>query len=138
MAVIAASHMPLLESTSEEFLTLATALLLALAFLRMVGVLQVLYFDPSCLESAPRMVEAALHLRVEYVPKKPHYGQSFCRPSVFCPTSRQSWRDCTCCAQFRFSALTTIAQARSLCSLPFLSTLVATTKANWPPSSTLC
>ncbi|KAK3568529.1 hypothetical protein QTP86_008616 [Hemibagrus guttatus] len=75
-----------MESASEKFLTLKMALLLALASLRWVGDLQALLVAPACLEFAPGMSKAILHLRARYVPKVPRMAghpvilQAFCLP----------------------------------------------------------
>ncbi|KAK3554923.1 hypothetical protein QTP86_001512 [Hemibagrus guttatus] len=79
----------LLEATfepmqSEKFLTLKTALLLALDSLRRLGDLQALSVAPTCLEFAPGMSKAILHPRAGYAPKvlrmarRPVILQAFC------------------------------------------------------------
>ncbi|KAK3557759.1 hypothetical protein QTP86_000290 [Hemibagrus guttatus] len=73
-----------MESASVKFLTLKTALLLALASLRRVGDLQALSVAPTCLEFAPGMSQAIVHPRAGYVPKAPRMAghpvilQAFC------------------------------------------------------------
>ncbi|KAK3519922.1 hypothetical protein QTP70_007774 [Hemibagrus guttatus] len=90
-----------MEPTSEKFLTLKTALHLALASLRWVEDLQALLVAPTCLEFAPGMSKAILHSRAGYVPKVPRMAgrtvilQAFCLP----PMSRRNRRGCTCSAQ---------------------------------------
>ncbi|KAK3536542.1 hypothetical protein QTP86_013738, partial [Hemibagrus guttatus] len=86
-----------MESASEKFLTLKTALLLALVYLRQVGDLQALLVVPTCLEFAPGMSKAILHLRAGYIPKVPRMSgrpvilQAFCllphesAEQEFCP-----------------------------------------------------
>ncbi|KAK3552543.1 hypothetical protein QTP86_014750 [Hemibagrus guttatus] len=75
-----------MESASEKFLTLKTALLLALASLRRVGELQALSVAPTCLEFAPGMSKTILHPSAGYVPKvsrmagRPVILQAFCLP----------------------------------------------------------
>ncbi|KAK3550964.1 hypothetical protein QTP70_011471 [Hemibagrus guttatus] len=77
-----------MESASEKFLTLKTALLLALASLRRVGDLQAMSVAPACLEFAPGMSKAILHPRAGYVPKVPRMAghpvilQAFCLPPL--------------------------------------------------------
>ncbi|KAK3523668.1 hypothetical protein QTP70_007843 [Hemibagrus guttatus] len=73
-----------MQTASETFLTLKTALLLALASLRWLGDLQALSVAPTCLEFAPGMSKAILHPRAGYVPKvlrmagRPVILQAFC------------------------------------------------------------
>ncbi|KAK3526557.1 hypothetical protein QTP70_030696 [Hemibagrus guttatus] len=70
----------------QKFLTLKTALLLALASLRQLGDLQALLVTPTCLEFSPGMSKAILHPRAGYVPKVPRMAghlvilQAFCLP----------------------------------------------------------
>ncbi|KAK3564388.1 hypothetical protein QTP86_017301, partial [Hemibagrus guttatus] len=97
-----------MESASEEFLNLKMALLVALAIPKngrrsadpvSHPLLPRVYFwhgqgcpaslDGICYQKAPLWLVICF----------------FCRPSVLHPKSRRSRKDCTCCAQFGFSAL---------------------------------
>ncbi|KAK3554796.1 hypothetical protein QTP70_033490, partial [Hemibagrus guttatus] len=77
-----------MESASERFLILKTALLLALASLRRVGHLQALSVTPTCLEFAPGMSKAILHRRVGYVPKVPRMAGCPVILHAFCEQER--------------------------------------------------
>ena len=79
-----------LESASEKFLTLKSALLLALASLRRVGDLQALSIAPACLEFAPGMSKAILHPRPGYVPKVPRMAGCPIILQAYCPPPHES------------------------------------------------
>ncbi|KAK3555151.1 hypothetical protein QTP86_009985, partial [Hemibagrus guttatus] len=79
-----------MESASEKFLTLKTALLLALASLRWVGDLQALSVAPTCLEFAPDMSKGILHPRARYVPKVSRMAGRLVILQAFCLTPHES------------------------------------------------
>ncbi|KAK2866765.1 hypothetical protein Q7C36_002821, partial [Tachysurus vachellii] len=79
-----------MESASEKFLTLKSALLLALASLRRVGDLQALSIAPTCLEFSPGMSKAILHPRPGYVPKVPRIAGCPIILQAYCPPPHES------------------------------------------------
>ncbi len=68
------------------FLTLKALFLLAISSLKRIGDFQALSVAPSCLEFAPGVVKAFLHLRIGYIPKvltnvaRSIMLQAFCPP----------------------------------------------------------
>ncbi|KAK3520701.1 hypothetical protein QTP70_030577, partial [Hemibagrus guttatus] len=78
-----------MESASEKFLTLKTALLLALASLRQVGDMQALSWAPTCLEFASGMSKAILHPRAGYVPKVTRMAGRLVILQAFCFLPRE-------------------------------------------------
>ncbi|KAK3542105.1 hypothetical protein QTP86_014357, partial [Hemibagrus guttatus] len=109
-----------MESASKKFLTLKTALRLALASLRRVGDLQALSVAPTCLEFSPDMFKAILHPRAGYVPKVPRMAG--------CPIVLQRGRGCTCSAQSEPLRLMSTAPARGISPPPCLFGLGAVTR----------
>ncbi|KAK3552406.1 hypothetical protein QTP86_011634 [Hemibagrus guttatus] len=81
-----------MESASEKFLTLKTALLLALASLRQVGDMQALSWAPTCLEFASGMSKAILHPRAGYVPKVTRMAGRLVILQAFCFLPREAYR----------------------------------------------
>ncbi|KAL0150687.1 hypothetical protein M9458_053991 [Cirrhinus mrigala] len=108
VATISAYHTPLggmppfepIEEILNRFLTIKTALLLALTSLKRVGDLQALSVAPSHLDFAPGMAKAFLYPRAGYVPKvptttpQPVMLQAFCPPPFREPDQQK--RNCMC------------------------------------------
>ncbi|KAL0188094.1 hypothetical protein M9458_015193, partial [Cirrhinus mrigala] len=74
-----------IEEIPVRFLTIKTALLLALTSLKRVGDLQALSVAPSHLEFAPGMTKAFLYPRPGYVPKVPTNTPQLVVLQAFCP-----------------------------------------------------
>ncbi|KAL0161741.1 hypothetical protein M9458_045466, partial [Cirrhinus mrigala] len=93
-----------IEDIPARFLTIKTALLLALTFLKRVGDLQALSVAPSHLEFAPGMIKAFLYPRPGYVPKVPTNAtqpvvlQAFCPPPFQEPDQQKQNCMCPVCA----------------------------------------
>ncbi|KAI2646554.1 hypothetical protein H4Q32_030732 [Labeo rohita] len=89
-----------IEDIPARFLTIKTALLLALTSLKRVGDLQALSVAPSHLEFAPGMIKAFLYPRPGYVPKVPTNApqpvvlQAFCPPPFREPDQQK--QNCMC------------------------------------------
>ncbi|KAI2664153.1 hypothetical protein H4Q32_002288 [Labeo rohita] len=82
------------EEPSDHFLTIKTALLLALTSLKSVGDLQALFVVPSHLDFAPGMAKAFLYPRPGYVPVRsgPHARQSGPSPGPQIPYEVDRWK----------------------------------------------
>ncbi|KAL0170946.1 hypothetical protein M9458_035542, partial [Cirrhinus mrigala] len=93
-----------IEEISVWFLTIETALLLALTSLKRVGDLQALSVAPSYLEFAPGMTKAFLYPKAGYVPKvptttpQPVVLQAFCPPPFREPDQQKHNCMCPVCA----------------------------------------
>ncbi|KAL0147124.1 hypothetical protein M9458_057648, partial [Cirrhinus mrigala] len=74
-----------IDEISVRFLTIKTALLLALTSLKRVGDLQALSVAPSHLDFAPGMTKAFLYPRAGYVPKVPNATPQLVVLQAFCP-----------------------------------------------------
>ncbi|KAI2664367.1 enzymatic polyprotein [Labeo rohita] len=89
-----------IEESSDYFLSIKTALLLALMSLKRVGDLQALSVAPSHLEFAPGMAKAFLYPKTGYVPKVPSSAprpivlQAFCPPPFREPDKQKL--NCVC------------------------------------------
>ncbi|KAL0203744.1 hypothetical protein M9458_001762, partial [Cirrhinus mrigala] len=89
-----------IEEISVRFLTIKTALLLALTSLKQVGDLQALSVAPSYLEFAPGMTKAFLYPKAGYVPKVPTTTPQSVEVQAFCPPAfrepDQQKHNCMC------------------------------------------